>query len=42
MMSAEKFGKYKAEAEERIEGRKRLALRNKVEAEKHLERYTGD
>ena len=41
MMSAGKFGRYKAEVEERIERRERLALRNKVESEKHLEIY-GD
>ena len=39
VMSAEKFGKYKAQVEERIERRGRLALRNKVESEKHLEIY---
>ena len=38
-MSAGKFGKYKAEVEERIGRRERLALRNKVESEKHLEIY---
>ena len=41
-MSAGKFGKYKAEAEEKTKRRERLALRNKVESEKTLERYTGD
>ena len=40
-MSAEKFGRYRAEAEERVEGRKRLAPRNKVKSEKHLETYGG-
>ena len=35
-MSAGKFGKYKAEVEEMIERRERLALRNKVESEQHL------
>ena len=39
VMSAGKFGKYKAEVEETIERRERLALRNKVESEKHLEIY---
>ena len=41
-MSARKFGKYKAEVEERMARRKRLALINKVESEQHLEGYTGD
>ena len=40
-MSAEKFGRYKAEAEERMERKERLALRNKVESggKKHLDIY---
>ena len=40
-MPAGKFGKDKAEVEERIERRERLALRNKVESEKHVEIYGG-
>ena len=36
MMPAGKFGRYKAKAEEGIERKERLALRNKVESEKHL------
>ena len=39
MMSAEKFGKYKAEVEERVERRERPAQRNYVKSEKHL-RYS--
>ena len=35
MMSSKKFGRY-VEAEERGERRKRLALRNQVNSEKHL------
>ena len=34
LMSAGRFGRYKAEAEERIEIRERPALRNKVESKK--------
>ena len=41
MMSAGKFGRYKVEVEERIERRERLALRNKVGSERHLETYGG-
>ena len=41
MMYAGKFERYKAEIEERIERRERLALRNKVESEKHFEIYRG-
>ena len=37
VMSAGKFGRYKTEVEEMIERRGRLALRNTVESEKHLE-----
>ena len=33
----EKFGGYKTEVKERIEIRERLALRNKVMEEEHLE-----
>ena len=33
----EKFGGYKTEVKEIIEVRKRLALRNKVKEEKHLD-----
>ena len=36
VVSAGKFGKYKAEVEKGIERRERLVLRNKVESEKHL------
>ena len=39
--SAGEYGKYKAEVEEMIERRERLALQNKVESEKHLEIYGG-
>ena len=35
-MSAETFGRYKAEVEERIGSRERLALRNKMNSEKQL------
>ena len=35
------FGGHKTAVEERIEERKRLALRNKVKEEKHLEIYGG-
>ena len=41
MMSADKFRRYKAEAEEMIERRERLALRNKLKSEKILEIYGG-
>ena len=42
VMSAGKFGRYKAEVEEMIERRETLALRNKVESKKkHLEIYGG-
>ena len=34
-MSAGKFGRYKAEVEETIKKRERLALRNKMESGKH-------
>ena len=41
-MSAGKLGSYKAEGEERIERRERLALRNKVKSEKkHLRDIRG-
>ena len=40
-MSTGKFGKYKAEVEERVEIRERLALRNKVASEKRFEIYGG-
>ena len=40
-MSVEKFGEYKTELNERIEIKKRLALRNKVNEEAHLELYGG-
>ena len=36
VMSAGNFGKYKAEVEEGVVRRARLALRNEVESEKHL------
>ena len=43
VMSAGKFGRYKAEVEEMIERRETLALRNKVESKKkNTWRYTGD
>ena len=41
LLSIEKFGGYKTEVKERIETRERLALRNKVKEEEHLERFTG-
>ena len=40
-MSAGKFGICKAEVEENVEIRERLALRNKAKSEKHLETYGG-
>ena len=40
VLSIEKFGGDKTEVKEIIEERERLALRNKVDEEKHL-RYTG-
>ena len=36
-----KFGGYKTEVKERIEIRERLALRNKVKKEEHLEIFAG-
>ena len=41
VLSLEKFGGYKTEVKERIEERERLALRNKVNEEKHLEIHGG-
>ena len=42
MTFAGKFGEYKAEVEERMERKERLALRNKVESEKkHLKIHGG-
>ena len=41
MMSDEKFGRYKTEAEGILEMRERLAPRNNVNLEKHLELYAG-
>ena len=41
VLSTEKFGGYKTEVKERIEERGRLALRNKVKAQKHVEIYGG-
>ena len=41
IMPVEKFAGYKTEAKERIEVRGRLALRNKVKEEEHLEIYGG-
>ena len=38
---AEKFVRYKAEAEERTEIRERQALRNKVKFDKHLRDIRG-
>ena len=40
-LSIEKVGGYKTEANERIQRRKRLALRNKVKHEEHLKIYGG-
>ena len=37
----EQFGGYKTEVTERVEARERLALRNKVKEEKHLEMSGG-
>ena len=37
MMPAEKFGRYEAEVEKRMERRKRLELRNNVRQEERLE-----
>ena len=39
VLSIEKFGGYKTEVKERLEGRGRLALRNKVKEEKRFEIY---
>ena len=39
VQSIEKFGGYKTKVKERIEERERLALRNKVKEEKHLQIY---
>ena len=36
MLSIDKFGRYKAEVEKRMERRARLALRNRVKLEKHF------
>ena len=36
MLSIEKFGGYKTETEEMIERKRRLALRNKLKAEKEI------
>ena len=41
VMSAENFGRYKAELDEEIQTRERLELRNKVESEKHLRDIHG-
>ena len=42
MMSAEKFGRHTTEVQERVEkGEMLVALRNKVESEKHLEICRG-
>ena len=41
ILSIEKFGGFKTEVNERIEIRERLALRNKVNEEEHLELYGG-
>ena len=41
MLSIQKFGGYKTGVKERIEERERLALRNDVKEEKHLEIYIG-
>ena len=41
ILSVEKSGGYKTEVKERIELRERLALRNKVKEEEHLELYGG-
>ena len=41
VLSIEKFGGYKTEVKQRIEERERLALRNNVKGEKHLEIYGG-
>ena len=41
IMSAEKFGRCKAEVEGRIERRERLALRNKVKSEKRSRDIRG-
>ena len=43
LMSARTFGRYMAHVEEMTERRGRLALRDKVESEKHFEiLYAGD
>ena len=41
VLSLEKFGGYKTKVKERIEERERLAQRNDVKEEKHLEMYGG-
>ena len=41
MMSVDKFERYKAEVEERIELRERSALKNNVKSDKYLETYGG-
>ena len=41
ILSIDKFAGYKAEVKERIEIRERLALRNKVKEEQHIEMYGG-
>ena len=41
VLSMEKFSGYKTEVKEILEERERLALRNKMKEEKHLEIYGG-
>ena len=40
-MSADKFGRYTTEVEERVVRRERLALRNELKSAKHLKIYGG-
>ena len=42
MLSIDKFGRYKAEVEKRMERSARLALRNRVKLEKHFGDMGGD
>ena len=41
VMSIDEFSRHKTEVEGMVERRERLALRNKVESEKHLKAYGG-
>ena len=41
LLSMERFGGYKTQAKARVEEKERLALRNRVKEEKHLDIYGG-